>query len=208
VMFASIHDQLPITTRALLVVSQVLTGHAAIVMALTAGAIGAAWVLMRQPGVRVAIDRAKLRLPVMRDVFAKIYLTRLLRVMGISLEHGVTILATLEACRAVVTNADFQRFILDLERDVTEGKGIAAGFEHSNFVPLSVRQMIATGEATGTLGRVMTRVADSYDRELTRLLARLTKMAEPVMLLVMGVLVGTIVSSLILPIFKLSRAAH
>lgn len=208
VMFASIHDQLPITTRVLLVVSQVLTGHAAIVAALTAGAVGLGWMLMRQPGVRVAIDRAKLRLPVVRDVFAKIYLTRLLRVMGISLEHGVTILATLEACRAVVTNADFQRFILDLERDVTEGKGIAAGFEHSNFVPLSVRQMIATGEATGTLGRVMTRVADSYDRELTRLLARLTKMAEPVMLLVMGVLVGTIVSSLILPIFKLSRAVH
>jgi type II secretory pathway component PulF len=186
----------------------VLTGHAAIVMALTAGASAPRPHRWRQPGVRVAIDRAKLRLPVMRDVFAKIYLTRLLRVMGISLEHGVTILATLEACRAVVTNADFQRFILDLERDVTEGKGIAAGFEHSNFVPLSVRQMIATGEATGTLGRVMTRVADSYDRELTRLLARLTKMAEPVMLLVMGVLVGTIVSSLILPIFKLSRAAH
>jgi type II secretory pathway component PulF len=208
VMFASIHDQLPITTRVLLVVSEVLTGHGAIVAALTAGAVGAGWVLMRQPAVRVAIDRAKLRLPVLRDVFAKIYLTRLLRVMGISLEHGVTILATLEACRAVVTNADFQRFILDLERDVTEGKGIAAGFEHSNFVPLSVRQMIATGEATGTLGRVMTRVADSYDRELTRLLARLTKMAEPVMLLVMGVLVGTIVSSLILPIFKLSRAVH
>jgi len=208
VMFASIHDQLPITTRVLLVVSEVLTGHGAIVAALTAGAVGAGWVLMRQPGVRVAVDRAKLRLPVLRDVFAKIYLTRLLRVMGISLEHGVTILATLEACRAVVTNADFQRFILDLERDVTEGKGIAAGFEHSNFVPLSVRQMIATGEATGTLGRVMTRVADSYDRELTRLLARLTKMAEPVMLLVMGILVGTIVSSLILPIFKLSRAVH
>jgi type II secretory pathway component PulF len=208
VMFASIHDQLPVTTRVLLVVSDVLTQHAALVAAGTAGVLGALWMLARRPDVRAALDRAKLRLPIVRDVFAKIYLTRLLRVMGISLERGVTILATLEACRAVVANADIQRFILDLERDVTEGKGIAAGFDHSDFVPLSVRQMIATGEATGTLGRVMTRVADSYDRELTRLLARLTKMAEPVMLLVMGVLVGTIVSSLILPIFKLSRAVH
>ncbi len=208
VMFASIHDQLPVTTRVLLVVSDVLTQHAALVAAGTAGVLGALWMLARRPDVRAALDRAKLRLPIVRDVFAKIYLTRLLRVMGISLERGVTILATLEACRAVVANADIQRFILDLERDVTEGKGIAAGFDHSDFVPLSVRQMIATGEATGTLGRVMTRVADSYDRELTRLLARLTKMAEPAMLLVMGVLVGTIVSSLILPIFKLSRAVH
>jgi type II secretory pathway component PulF len=128
--------------------------------------------------------------------------------MGISLERGVTILATLEACRAVVPNADIQRFIRDLENDVTEGKGIAAGFQDSVFVPVEVRQMIATGEATGTLGRVMSRVADAYDRELTRSLARLSKMAEPAMLLVMGLLVGTIVSSLILPIFKLSRSVH
>lgn len=208
VMFASIHDQLPITTRVLLVVSQVLTGHAVAVGVGAAALVGAGWAILLRPEVGVAIDRAKLRVPLLRDVFARIYMTRLLRVMGISLERGVTILATLEACRAVVPNADIQRFIRDLETDVTEGKGIAAGFQDSAFVPVAVRQMIATGEATGTLGRVMSRIADSYDRELTRHLARLSKMAEPVMLLVMGALVGTIVSSLILPIFKLSRSVH
>lgn len=208
VMFANIHDQLPWTTRALMVVSQLLTQHGAIVAAVTAALGGAGWMLVRRPDVRIAIDRAKLRLPVLRDVFARIYLTRLMRVMGISLERGVTILATLEACRAVVPNADVQHLIHNLVKDVTEGKGIAAGFQDSPFVPVAVRQMIATGEATGTLGRVMSRIADSYDRELTRYLARLSKLAEPVMLLVMGVLVGTIVSSLILPIFKLSRSVH
>ncbi|WP_137173055.1 type II secretion system F family protein [Massilia sp. HP4] len=207
-MFASIHDQLPWTTRGLMFVSRLLTEHGAIVAAVVAALAGGAWMLVRRPDVRVAIDRAKLRLPVLREVFAKIYLARLLRVMGISLERGVTILATLESCRAVVPNADIQRFIRDLENDVTEGKGIAAGFQHSGFVPVAVRQMIATGEQTGTLGRVMSRISDSYDRELTRHLARLSKLAEPVMLLVMGILVGTIVSSLILPIFKLSRSVH
>ena len=205
-MFASIHDQLPWTTRALLALSQLLTGHGAVVAAVLAALGAAAWMLLRHPEARLALDRAKLRLPVLRDVFARIYLTRLLRVMGISLEHGVTILATLEACRAVVPNADMQRFIRALEDDVTEGKGIALGFQNSAFVPVAVRQMIATGEATGTLGRVMSRVADAYDRELTRHLARLSKLAEPFMLLVMGTVVGTIVSSLILPIFKLSRS--
>jgi len=207
-MFASIHDQLPWTTRGLMVVSRLLTEHGALVAVVAAVVVGGTWLLVRRPDVRVAVDRAKLRLPVLRDVFAKIYLTRLLRVMGISLERGVTILATLEACRAVVPNADIQRFIRNLENDVTEGKGIAAGFQDSGFVPVAVRQMIATGEQTGTLGRVMSRIADSYDRELTRHLARLSKLAEPVMLLVMGILVGTIVSSLILPIFKLSRSVH
>ncbi|TWI69751.1 general secretion pathway protein F/type IV pilus assembly protein PilC [Pseudoduganella lurida] len=208
VMFASIYEKLPMTTRALLAVSNLLTQHGAIVGAVVAAVIGACWMMLRRPETRAALDTMKLRAPVLREIFAKIYLTRLLRVMGISLERGVTILATLEACRAVVQNADVQRFILDLEKDVTEGKGIAIGFQNGDFIPVAVRQMIATGEATGTLGRVMTRVADSYDRELTRQLARLSKLAEPVMLMVMGVVVGTIVSSLILPIFKLSSQAH
>ncbi len=208
VMFASIHDQLPWTTRVLLAVSDTLTQHGALVGAAVALLCGGGWLLSRRPETAMKIDRLKLRAPLLRDIFARIYLTRLLRVMGISLERGVTILATLEACRAVVPNADVQRFILDLEADVTEGKGIAAGFQNSAFVPVAVQQMIATGEATGTLGRVMSRVADAYDRELTQQLAKLSKLAEPVMLLVMGVMVGTIVSSLILPIFKLSRVAH
>jgi type II secretory pathway component PulF len=208
VMFENIRDRLPWTTRVLMEVSKLLTAHGAIVAACVAGLCALGWMLARRPEARLAIDRATLRLPLLRDVFAKIYLTRLLRVMGISLERGVTVLATLEACRAVVANHDVQQFILGLESDVTEGKGIASGFQRSPFIPPAVRQMVATGEATGTLGRVMGRIADAYDRDLTRQLGQLSKLAEPVMLIVMGTVVGTIVSSLILPIFKLSSAIH
>jgi type II secretory pathway component PulF len=208
VMFTSIYDELPLTTKVLIHASELLTQHGLAlgigVLALAAAAIAA----LRRPDVRDRLDRLKLRTPGLRDIFIKIYLTRLMRVMGISLERGVTILATLEACRHVVPNAEFQRFIRDLEVQVTEGRGIAAGFQDSVLIPASVRQMIATGEETGTLGRVMGRVADFYERDLTRQLNQLAKMAEPVMLLVMGVLVGTIVTSIILPIFKMSHAVH
>ena len=71
-----------------------------------------------------------------------------------------------------------------------------------------VRQMISTGEQSGNLGKVMMRIADFYARELNRRLAVLAKVAEPLMLMVMGVVVGVLVASLILPIFKLSRAVH
>jgi type II secretory pathway component PulF len=208
VMFGSIQDELPVTTRVLIVLSDLLIQHG---LALGCGALallGAALAALRRPDMRERMDRLKLRVPGLRDIFIKIYLTRLMRVMGISLERGVTILATLDACRNVVPNAEFQRFIGTLEVQVTEGKGIAAGFRDSRLIPLSVRQMIATGEETGTLGRVMGRVADFYERDLTRQLNQLAKLAEPVMLLVMGVLVGTIVTSIILPIFKMSHAVH
>lgn len=208
VMFTAIYDELPVTTKVFIFASEVLTRHGALfgtgVLALAGGALLA----LRRPDVREALDRLKLRVPLVKDIFIKIYLTRLMRVMGISLERGVTILATLGACRNVIPNAEFQRFIGELEVQVTEGRGIAAGFRDSPLIPVSVKQMIDTGEQTGTLGRVMGRVADFYERDLTRQLNGLAKMAEPVMLLVMGMLVGTIVTSIILPIFKMSRAVH
>lgn len=208
VLFASIYDELPVTTRFLIGASSMLTQHGTAigigVLALAAMAVAA----LRRPDVQEKLDRLKLRLPFVKDIFIKIYLTRLMRVMGISLERGVTILATLDACRNVVANAEFRRFIGELEVQVTQGRGIAAGFRDNALIPVSVQQMIGTGEETGTLGRVMGRVADFYERDLTRQLNQLAKLAEPLMLLVMGVLVGTIVTSIILPIFKMSRAVH
>ena len=208
VMFTSIYAELPITTRFLMGASRILTQHATAVLAGVVAVLGGAVLALRQPATGVAIDRLKLRVPFIRDIYIKLYITRLMRVMGISLQRGVTILATLAACRNVIPNAEFQRFIGDLELQVIEGRGIAAGFAGSALIPVSVRQMIETGEQTGTLGRVMGRVADFYERDLTRQLNQVAKLAEPVMLLVMGALVGTIVTSIILPIFKMSRAVH
>ena len=208
VMFTAIYSELPITTRFLMGASRILTEHATLVLGGVVAVLGALVLAMRQPATQAAIDRLKLRLPFVRDIFIKLYITRLMRVMGISLQRGVTILATLAACRNVIPNAEFQRFIGDLELQVMEGRGIAAGFAASSLIPVSVRQMIETGEQTGTLGRVMGRVADFYERDLTRQLNQVAKLAEPVMLLVMGALVGTIVTSIILPIFKMSRAVH
>lgn len=208
VMFGSIYNELPVTTKFLMFASDLLVQHGAAVGGSVLALAGAALVALRRPDMRERLDRLKLRVPGLRDIFIKIYLTRLMRVMGISLERGVSVLATLEACRNVVQNAEFRRFIGQLEVQVTEGKGIAAGFRDSPLIPTSVRQMIATGEETGTLGRVMGRIADFHERDLTRQLNQLAKMAEPVMLLVMGVLVGTIVTSIILPIFKMSHAVH
>ncbi|QOY94528.1 type II secretion system F family protein [Massilia sp. UMI-21] len=208
VMFTQIHDQLPITTRFFIAASDVLLRHGLALGCALLAAAAAGLAALRRPASREWLDRMKLRLPLFRTIFIKIYLTRLMRVMGISLERGVTILATLEACRNVIPNHEFQRFIGTLEIQVTEGRGIAAGFRDSALIPASLKQMIDTGEETGNLGRVMGRVADFYERDLTRQLNALAKMAEPAMLLVMGVLVGTIVTSIILPIFKMSRAVH
>ena len=128
--------------------------------------------------------------------------------MSLSLANGVTLVDALDACRGVVASPAFNAFLLRVHTEVTEGKGFAAGFSSGAFVPPLARQMIATGEEAGRLELVTGRIADHYQALLERRLDILSKIVEPVMLLVMGVVVGVIVSSLILPIFKISRAVH
>ena len=130
----------------------------------------------------------------------------MLSVLGLSLSNGVPITIALKACQDVVGNTGFAAFIEDVRVRINDGRGISAGFQNARFVPPMVRQMIATGEQTGNLGKVMSRVADFYEREISKQVTILSKAIEPVMLLVMGVVVGVIVASLILPIFKLSSS--
>ena len=206
VMFAKIHDQLPITTIALMHASDFLRSfwvHTAITLAAVT-MLGLRWA--QSPNGKETLDRLKTTLPGIKHVYMQIYLTQSLRVMSLSLAHGVNIIDTLKATREVVGNRVLRRFFVTVEEQVQQGNGVAAGFKRHDLIPLLVQRMVATGEESGNLPKVMSRLAEYYERELTKRLKSLSKMAEPVMLMVMGVIVGIIVSSLILPIFKLSRA--
>jgi type II secretory pathway component PulF len=205
-LFSTIYDQLPVTTRFLMSLSDVMTaywlhgliavgGFAALLVQWTRSAAG-----------RETVDSWLLSLPLLRDICAELYMIQSLRVMSLSLGNGVSMMDTLSACRDVVRNATFRRFIGQVENQVEEGAGIARAFEEAKFVPPVAKAMISTAEESGNLAPVAARVADYYEQQLTRRLKTVSKMAEPIMLLVMGAVVGLLVSSLILPIFKLSRA--
>jgi len=149
-----------------------------------------------------------MRTPLVGDIFVHAYLNQTLNVIGLALVSGVPITVALKASQDVVGNRVFSRFLETVRQRVNEGHGIASGFNQAAFIPPMVRQMISTGESSGNLGKVMLRIADFYARELNKRIAVLAKVAEPLMLVVMGVVVGLLVASLILPIFKLSRAVH
>lgn len=205
-MFSMIQDQLPATTVFLMSASDffrhqwayLLVGSVLLFVALRHWVSG--------PARRDRVDWLKLHTPVVRSIFIQLYLLQSLRVLSLSLGNGVGIMDALQACKEVVHNNLFKRFIGSVEEGVERGDGIAVGFKGVPFIPPTVEQMIQTGEETGNLPKVMSRLADYYERELTGRLQTLSRLAEPVMLLIMGAVVGLLVSSLILPIFKLSRA--
>ncbi len=205
-MFESIADQLPMTTKVLMGASDVIRHNWIFIV----GGLAVAVVGMHQwvvsDGGRATVDKWKLKLPGVRDIFTQIYLVQSLQVLSLSLNNGVSVMESLDACRDVVKNSLFRKLITGVEDKVESGAGVAAGFAEGEFIPDLAKHMIATGEQTGNLGKVMGRIAEYYENQLTKRLEALSKLAEPLMLLVMGVIVGVLVSSLILPIFKLSRA--
>ena len=205
-MFAKIHDQLPMTTIVLMHASDFLRSYWIQTIAALAAMTMLALRWAASPKGKDTLDRLKVTLPGIKHVYMQIYLTQSLRVMSLSLANGVNITDTLTATRDVIDNSILQRFFITVEEQVQQGNGIAVGFKRDDLIPLLVQRMIATGEESGNLPKVMSRLSEYYERELTKRLKSLSKMAEPIMLLVMGLIVGVIVSSLILPIFKLSRA--
>lgn len=207
-LFTSIYDQLPVTTRWLMSTSTVLRDYGIYIVVGLGAAIAGVIRWTSSANGRQMIDDWLLRVPGVRSIFAELNLVQMLRVMSLSLGNGVPMVETLRACRDVVDNLVFKRFVDHVTQVVREGGRIAQGFDGAAFLPPIACSMISTAEESGDLGRVAGRLADHYELELTRRLKAMSRMAEPVMLLVMGTVVGLLVSSLILPIFKLARAVH
>jgi type II secretory pathway component PulF len=207
-MFNTIRDQLPFTTLLLMAASDLLRQYWIGVIAATAGLAAALVSWSRSAPGRAVWDRAKLYAPGLRTLFVQLYVISTFRVMSLSLANGVSVIDAFDACREVVNNCVFRRFLERTKEHVLEGGGITKAFAETDFIPASVRQMISTAESTGKLAPVMAKLADFYERDLERKITLFAKIIEPLMLLVMGLIVGLIVSSLILPIFKLSRAVR
>ncbi|MEQ1528066.1 MAG: type II secretion system F family protein [Methylococcales bacterium] len=207
-LFSSIQDQLPVTTIILMQISNLITQYWWLLLPGLVGFIGICIVWLRSINGQQMTDHLKLHAPILKNIFIKIYLIQSMRILSLSLKNGVNLVEALNLAKSAVKNRGFRNFIDALLHDVTEGRTLAYGFNKVTFIPPMVQQMISTGEATGNLAMVSERIADYFQQDLEKLLKLVTKAIEPIMLLVMGVVVGVLVSSLILPIFKLSHAVH
>lgn len=207
-MFEMIRDQLPPTTSFLMAASDIMRRYWLGIILAACGAYAFAAAQLQRPEGRRALDRFMLRVPGLREIVIQLNIVQMLRVMGLSLANGVGLVEALRSAREAVSSDTFRGFLDRVDNGVSEGRGLASGFDDEPLVPELVKQMIETGEESGNLPQVMQRLADFYEREWRLALGMVSKVAEPAMLIVMGGVVGLIVSSLILPIFKLSRAVH
>jgi len=133
-----------------------------------------------------------------------LYITRSLHTMGALIRSGVPILNTLAITAQITGNVHYKAMWLSVHEDVREGRKICTSLTRFQLMPNNVVQMIRSGEESGNLGLVLKDISTFYARELTSVIKMVTSMIEPIMIVIMGALVGFIAMSIILPIFKMS----
>jgi type IV pilus assembly protein PilC len=149
------------------------------------------------------IDGAMLKIPVLGNVLKKIAVARFCRTLGTLVSSGVPILEALEITARTSGNAVIEDAIMATRKSVEEGKTIAEPLKASEVFPPMVVQMVAVGEQTGALETMLSKIADFYEDEVDEATANLLALLEPVMICVLGVVIGGIVISMYLPMFDL-----
>jgi type IV pilus assembly protein PilC len=163
------------------------------------------WYFINTPVGRVWWDKAKLVLPLIRTLCRCLYITRSLHTMGVLTRAGVPILNTISITAHISGNALYKDMWLGVYEEVRQGKKIASSLSRYTLLPSSVVQMIRSGEESGNMAEVLRDVSAFYARELKTVIKAVTSMIEPIMIVCMGVMVGFIAMSIILPIFKMSN---
>jgi len=205
VLFEGKEAILPITTRILITLADIITGYWPLILLGLVGLLVGVVLFGRSDAGRIFIQRAMIRTPVLGPVCRLLYMARLLRTLGVMLDSGIPLLDGVDVTRGTVGNCEYAAFLDGVEQSVKEGKTLSEPFSRSKLFAPAVKQMVQTAEMTGNSGIVMLKMADHYDEEVEVRLKTLTSLLEPAIVVVMGSVVGFIAMSLFLPLFKISR---
>lgn len=203
-LFAQMHVALPLSTRILIAVGMTLTSptkDVAIVVAVAVAVLGirSAWA---QPHLAPSFDRILLRLPVAGAIVRKSVIARISRTLGTLLRSGVPILDALDACKDVVGNALYSHVVETVASELREGHAMTVPLERSHLFDPIFLQLVRVGEETGTLDAMLVRVAEYLEVDVESAIAALGSIVEPVLILILGTVVGTIVASVLIPLYS------
>jgi len=204
-IFSEMQQTLPTATVALMGFSNFLKSYWWLIF--LAAAAGALLVKQFKKSAKGQYlwDEMKIRLPIVGPINRKMALARFGRTLGSLLQSGVALLTALQIVRNIVNNVPIAQVIDKTVDDIQEGKTLAAPLSQSRWFPPIMVQMITVGEQSGELEKMLHKIADMYEEEAQARIMAVTAMLEPAMILCMGLVVGFIVISILLPIFEMNQ---
>jgi type II secretion system protein F len=204
-LFDELGAALPLPTKIMLFLSTFITNHwMAIIISFILLVAGFIFYLKQEKG-RLHWDGIVLRLPLFGPLAQKIEVSRFSRTMATLLSSGVAILAALNITQAILNNRMIAATMSQLRKGLKEGKGFSKPLQETGIFPPLAIHMMTVGEETGMLDKMLTKVANTYDREIDRSVKQLISLIEPFMILSMALVIGFIVISMLLAIFSINE---
>jgi type IV pilus assembly protein PilC len=196
-------ESLPWLTEVVVGASQFLADFWWLVGAVIIAAVMALRYYYKTPGGRKVCDSIMLKLPLIGDILKKIAISRFSRTLGTLLSSGVAILEALDITAKTSGNVIVEEAILGVRSSIEQGETFLEPLKAAKIFPPMVCQMIGIGEQTGALDAMLSKIADFYEQEVDAAIANLLAMLEPMMIMFLGVTIGTIVIAMYLPLFSL-----
>ncbi len=204
-IFEDVQATLPLPTQILMSVSNVVKNYWYIVFIFVVLAYIIIKKQLKKPAGRLWFDKQKLKFPLFGKLERMIVISRFSRTLATLLASGVPLLTALDIVKNIVTNSVLRKIVENTRDNVREGQSVADPLRKSGQFPPIVTQMIAVGEKTGSLEKMLERIADTYDNQVDDTISALMTLLEPIMILVMAGVVSFIVMSILLPIMQLNQ---
>ena len=208
-IYAGAKVSLPVPTKILIASSVAIRDYNWLLL-LVAAALGfLIYAGLQTERGRFFWDKRKLRIPILGPLMRKYSLTKFTRTLGVLINSGVPILGALDLVAETADNKMLEWAIRDSSTSIEQGSGFAEALaERRSVFPEMVIQMTGSGEESGTLDRMLSKVANFYEQQIEATITTLTSLIEPILIIFIGTVVGSILLSIFLPIFKMGRAIH
>ncbi len=211
-MFKDVYDkfgaQLPFATRVLMNISQLIVHNAIVTFIFAASAVFALWVLTKTRRGGLVWDTFKLQVPVFGGLLMSALMDKFARTFGILIGSGVPVLESLNHAIRVVDNRVIANGLRQASGLIKDGYTISVALKKTSVIPPIVVQLIQTGEETGEINRLLEKVAEFYSKQVDATIGRLTALIEPLLIIMIGGVIGIILISIYLPVFMLGRAVQ
>lgn len=208
-IFTALGGELPMPTQILLKTSDFLRAYFVAELIVAAALFALFQTFVSTKVGRLWFDRTKLKLPIVGKLLQKVAIARFARTLATLTRSGVPILTALEIVAKTAGNRVIELAVIAARSSIREGENIADPLAANKIFPPMVTRMIAVGEKTGELERMLSKIADFYENEVDAVVSGLTSIIEPLIIAVLGVVIGGIVIALFLPVFKISQlVAH
>ncbi len=197
--------QLPIYTRAMLGFSDFMVSYWWVLLIAIGGGIFAFRLWVKTPKGLFTFHKILLKTPIIKEVISKVAIARFARIFASLMSSGVPVVESINVTANAIGNKVIEKELKDAAKEVVNGKQLSEPLANSKLFPPIVSQMLAIGEETGQTDTILIKVADFYEEEVDAVIDSLTAIIEPIMILLMGALVGLIAASVIGPISELTQ---